>query len=175
MEITLQSIGIDADAFVHPTNSSCTPTGVVGNMLLESQLNMNQEEKQDIKPLKLDLHQAVVDTCVKVRHKKVIHVNVTGGWFSTVKGNLPTAMNNLLDLADQQHFESLVLPDMSCGRGNDEECAAAVIQAIDHWAGLRPSKVKEIKIVVPREKIELYEKHLPRVDYTAGSFFIFFF
>ena len=141
------------NVIVHPTNAYFQLDGELGveikrinGAALQEEMERLRVEQKSIPALG-----AVVQSGLNIGTTQVIHVNVLDHLRKDKEKCLPTAIQNILELAQRQKFESVVFPDMGCGKIPVQAAAEVVMTSlVTYFSSLgKESCVRDVLVVFP--------------------------
>lgn len=161
---------ITADALVHPTNSSITMMGDVGQAL---EKRGGKEFMQEVVELRsnhgsLDPTNAAMCAGHNFPAKWVIHVNGPSANEVDATEKLDKTVKSCLSLADQKNLKSLAIPAIGTGRAGfpKQQAAQTILKAIsNYFVNVMSSSLKQIYFVLlDHESIGIYTTELAKLD-----------
>lgn len=161
---------MNAEALVHPTNSSLAMMGDVGQAL---EKKGGKEFLQEVHTLRsthgiLDAAAATICPGHNFTARWVIHVNSPSSNEADAVDKLERAVRNCLAVADQKNIKSLALPAIGSGRAGfpKQQAANTVLRTISsYFVTVMQSSVKQIYFVLcDMESIGIYTAELAKLD-----------
>lgn len=148
--------------------------GVAGAIRKKGGLSI-QKECDKIGPI--EIGGAALTHAGDLKAKYVVHAATMGMDFKTDENKIRSATRNSLKIADEKNIASVAFPALGCGVGGFslEKASKIMIEEINTYLSLTPSKLKEIRFVLfDREAYEIFkdfvEGHIEYIRRKQGHY-----
>jgi len=158
------------DAIVHPTDSTLSLAGMVGNALKKAGGHALENEALSYtnKHGNLGEAEAAMTSGHGLPAKFVIHVNSPSWNSKNARDLLKQTINNALDLASQKNIQSIAFPSIGSGNNGFPKAIAAniILEAIKSYFQVKPANfIKEVMFILyDEESIEVYQHELSKLN-----------
>ncbi|XP_029638788.1 core histone macro-H2A.1 isoform X5 [Octopus sinensis] len=160
---------INADAIIHPTNSTYYMGGEVGSALEKAGgKDFTEEVKELAAKGTLTISAATLSDGCNLPAKFVIHCHGPTWSTNNSKDLLTKTIKNCLSLAERENLKSVAFPSVGSGRGGFPKHTAAqiILRTIsNYFASVMSSSLKQIYFVLyDKESIDIYLNELAKLD-----------
>uniref|UniRef100_A0A2R5LLL2 Putative core histone macro-h2a.1 n=1 Tax=Ornithodoros turicata TaxID=34597 RepID=A0A2R5LLL2_9ACAR len=163
-------VNVTADALIHPTNTTLSLSGEVGQALEKSGGKEFVQEVKDLLASNGPLESAGAAICPghNFPAKFVVHCNIPSNNVANVGELLEKSVRNCLTLADEKNIRALAVPALGTHSTGftKQQAAQVILKAIsNYFVNIMSSSLKQIYFVLSdMESIGIYTSELAKLD-----------